>query len=121
MRRWIAMTVVAALLGANAPCVAQQPASPNMHPAPIIQGQSTTPVAPPGGIGQTGVATPTAVSPPPSEPLSPGPPAGDQQAQSISNGALIAGGVAITAAVVCALACFSNSSSTTTSTTAAHH
>jgi hypothetical protein len=119
MRRWIATGVAAALLGAGTPSFAQQQASPNAHPAPIIEGQSAVP--PPGGIDPTGDVTPTAASPPPSGPLPPGPPAGDEQAQHLANGALIVGGVAITAAVVCALACFSNSTSTTTSTTVVHH
>jgi hypothetical protein len=120
MKRSIAIAVAALLAGASLPCHAQPQAAPNVHPAPIIQGQSTTPVAPPGGISQAGVATPEAAPPAPPGPLPPGPPAGDERAAALSNGALIAGGVAVTAAFICAIACFSNSSSTTTSTTVVH-
>lgn len=120
MRRWIAVTTAAALLGVSAPSFAQPQAAPNTHPAPIVQGQSETPVAPPGGSDQAGVATPAAPAPPSSGPLPPGPAAGDQRATGLSDTELIIGGVAITAIVVCALACFSNSSSTTTSTTVTH-
>jgi hypothetical protein len=52
--------------------------------------------------------------------LQPGPPAGEQRAEYLSNGEMIAGGVALTAVIVCALTCFSSSSSTTTSTVATH-
>jgi hypothetical protein len=120
MRRRLATIATAALLATGGPGIAQPQASPNTHPAPILQGQSTTPAAPPGGIDQAGVATPAAAPPAPAGPLPPGPPAGDQQAQNFSNAELIAGGVAITAVVVCAIACFSNSTSATTSTTAHH-
>lgn len=121
MRRILAPMIAAAVL-ATAPCFAQQESGPNGdHPQPVLQGQSSTPVAPPGGIDQAGVATPPAPAPVEAAgPLSPGPPAGEERAAELSNTDLIAGGVAVTAIIVCALACFSNSSSTTTSTTATH-
>jgi hypothetical protein len=115
------MGVAALLLGAGAPGFAQQESLPNTHPVPIVEGQSAAPAAPPGGTTEAGVGSPGEAPPPSSGPLGPGPAAGDERAQYLSNGTLIAGGVAITAAVVCALACFSNSSSTTTSTTVVHH
>jgi hypothetical protein len=121
MRGFVAASLAAVLLGATGSASAQLQASPDTHPAPIVQGQNDTPVAPPGGIDQQGMATPTAAAPPPSGALQPGAPAGDERAADLSKGDLVAAGVAVTAAVVCAVACFSNSTSTTTSTTVVHH
>ncbi|MGH6890122.1 MAG: hypothetical protein ACREHF_13160 [Rhizomicrobium sp.] len=121
MRRLCAAVFAAAVI-ASAPSFAQQESGPNGHPQPIVQGQSTTPIAPPGGIDQAGVATPNAAGPATAtQPLQPGPPAGPDRAATLSNADLITAGVAITALVVCAIACLSNSSATTTSTTATHH
>lgn len=120
MRRLCGAILVAALF-AGAPSFAQQESGPNGHPEPILQGQTTTPVAPPGGIDQAGVATPSAVpSAEATEPLTPGPAAGPARAAALSSVAFIGMGVAVSAAIVCALACFSNSSTTTTSTTPIH-
>ncbi|HEX4079872.1 MAG TPA: hypothetical protein VHX61_13475 [Rhizomicrobium sp.] len=118
--RWLLGALLAVALTGALPSFAQEQNGPNAHPEPILEGQSTTPAAPSGGVNQQGIATPTAVPAPPPGPLPPGPPAGDERAAYLSDNALIAGGVAVTAIVVCAIACFSNSSSTTTSTTVVH-
>lgn len=121
MRRLTAGIFAAALIAAVPGWAQQEQGANGAHPQPVIQGQSTTPVAPPGGIDQAGVATPPApASAESAAPLPPGPPAGAQRAAELSNVDLVAGGVAITAVVVCALACFSRSTSTTTSTTPVH-
>jgi len=120
VQRWTALGVAAVLLGVGTPGLAQQESLPNTHPVPIVEGQTAAPAAPVNGTAQAGVASPAQAPPPAAGPLPAGPAAGDERAQYLSNGALIAGGVAITAAVVCALACFSNSTSTTTSTTVVH-
>ena len=109
MRRWLALSVAIVLLGT--PVFAQQETLPDTRAAPVAGGQSAAPAPP---------AMQPADAPPPSAPLPSGPPAGDERAQDFSNAELIAGGVAVTAVVVCAIACFSNSSSTTTSTTVVH-
>ncbi|HEY3777075.1 MAG TPA: hypothetical protein VGL35_03380 [Rhizomicrobium sp.] len=120
--RGICGAILTVALFGSAPSFAQLESGPNGHSQPILQGESTTPEAPRGGIDQAGVATPPAVpAADASNPLQPGPPAGYNRAATLSNADLIAGGVAVTAIIVCAIACFSSSSSTTTSTTAVHH
>jgi hypothetical protein len=120
--RIVFTAILAGILFAGAPSLAQQEqGAANVHPQPILQGQSTTPAAPAGGIDQAGVATPPAqFSIAAAAPLPPGPPAGEQRAAELSNVDMIAGGAAITAIIVCAIACFSSSSTSTTSTTATH-
>jgi hypothetical protein len=121
MRRLCGAILAVALI-ASAPSFAQQESGPTVRPQPVLQGQSTMPEAPPDGIDQAGAASTSAVpAPEASNPLHPGPPAGYNRAATLSDVDLIAGGVAVTAIIVCAIACFSRSSSTTTSTTAVHH
>jgi hypothetical protein len=122
MRRLLVTISIAALMGTGiAPAWSQETTSgPTAHPMPIVQGQTTVPS---GGITSGGAATEATApptSPPPPAPLPAGPPAGQQQAEFLSNPAMITGAVAATAIIVCALTCFSHSSGTTTSTTIQH-
>ena len=122
MRRFLATVSIAALLAASTlPAWPQETTEgPAAHPVPIVHGQSATPS---GGISSGGAPTeaPAPSPAPPPASIPPGPPAGPQQAEYLSNGPLIAGAIAATAIVVCAITCFGHSSSTTTSTNVQHH
>jgi hypothetical protein len=121
-RSLLALSAAVALAAASVSnTLAQETTTgPAAHPVPAIAGQSAT--QPSGGVSSGGATSEEAAPLPPAqrEPLQPGPPAGEQRAEFLSTGAMIAGGVAITAVIVCALACFSNTSSTTTSTVVQH-
>lgn len=118
-RNLFALALATSMFGANVTAsVAQKTSGAVAQPARLAQGESGG-AATSGGVASAGAASETPAPPPTAgaPELQPGPPAGEHQAMSLSTDELIAGGVAVTALVVCAIACFSNSSSTTTSTT----